>query len=183
MGPRMTTNVQYVRLSAIRFRESVAEGTLTGRIGPKSRLSLGTCSPRWVHACLKVQYGVSVPSLLGESVAEGTLTGPATKLGRLVRPDGSRMPKVQYGVSVPSLSVKSVAEGTLTGPEPMIAIISRMPSLSGESVAEGTLTGPSLKSRLSLGVGDPERRNLADCWPRWATHAKVQCGVSVPRFR
>ncbi|KAH3820422.1 hypothetical protein DPMN_122168 [Dreissena polymorpha] len=42
---------------------------------------------------------------------------------------------------------------------------------SGESVAEGTLTGPylaplphnrSLKSRLSLGVGDPERRNLAD---------------------
>ncbi|KAH3689215.1 hypothetical protein DPMN_193683 [Dreissena polymorpha] len=51
---------------------------------------------------------------------------------------------------------------------------------SGESVAEGTLTGPywprthnrSLKSRLSLGVGDPERRNLADLFGRWATHAK-----------
>ncbi|KAH3865145.1 hypothetical protein DPMN_028184 [Dreissena polymorpha] len=30
----------------------------------------------------------------------------------------------------------------------------------------------SLKSRLSLGVGDPERRNLADLFGRWATHAK-----------
>ncbi|KAH3689674.1 hypothetical protein DPMN_193499 [Dreissena polymorpha] len=61
---------------------------------------------------------------------------------------------------------------------------------SGESVAEGTLTGPywpryphnrSLKSRLSLGVGDPERRNLADLFrPDGPRMPKVQCGVSVP---
>ncbi|KAH3689207.1 hypothetical protein DPMN_193675 [Dreissena polymorpha] len=61
---------------------------------------------------------------------------------------------------------------------------------SGESVAEGTLTGPylaplphnrSLKSRLSLGVGDPERRNLADLFgPIGHACPKVQCGVSVP---
>ncbi|KAH3801780.1 hypothetical protein DPMN_155442 [Dreissena polymorpha] len=31
----------------------------------------------------------------------------------------------------------------------------------------------SLKSRLSLGVGDPERRKLGrPCLARWATHAK-----------
>ncbi|KAH3868880.1 hypothetical protein DPMN_032034 [Dreissena polymorpha] len=68
------------------------------------------------HALPKVQCGVSVSPLPVESVAEGTLTGtywpryphnrslksrlslgvgdpPATKLGRLVRPDGPRMPK------------------------------------------------------------------------------------------
>ncbi|KAH3689221.1 hypothetical protein DPMN_193690 [Dreissena polymorpha] len=61
---------------------------------------------------------------------------------------------------------------------------------SGESVAEGTLTGPylaplphnrSLKSRLSLGVGDPERRNLADLFGPMG-HACQKCNVasSVP---
>ncbi|KAH3868843.1 hypothetical protein DPMN_031997 [Dreissena polymorpha] len=60
---------------------------------------------------------------------------------------------------------------------------------SGESVAEGTLTGTywpryphnrSLKSRLSLGVGDPQRRNLADLFgPMGPRMPKVQCGVSV----
>ncbi|KAH3883105.1 hypothetical protein DPMN_007055 [Dreissena polymorpha] len=57
---------------------------------------------------------------------------------------------------------------------------------SGESVAEGTLTGPywpryphnrSLKSRLSLGVGDPERRNLADLFGPMG-HACQKCNVA-----
>ncbi|KAH3845724.1 hypothetical protein DPMN_088007 [Dreissena polymorpha] len=61
---------------------------------------------------------------------------------------------------------------------------------SGESVAEGTLTGPywpryphnrSLKSRLSLGVGDPERRKLGRLvLPDGPRMPKVKCGVSVP---
>ncbi|KAH3701507.1 hypothetical protein DPMN_076496 [Dreissena polymorpha] len=66
---------------------------------------------------------------------------------------------------------------------------------SGESVAEGTLTGTywprlpphnrSLKSRLSLDVGDPERRNLADLFgPDGPTHAKsAMRRLSVTRFR
>ncbi|KAH3865143.1 hypothetical protein DPMN_028182 [Dreissena polymorpha] len=64
---------------------------------------------------------------------------------------------------------------------------------SGESVAEGTLTGPywpryphnrSLKSRLSLGVGDPERRNLADLFGPMG-HACQKCNVASQchRFR
>ncbi|KAH3868851.1 hypothetical protein DPMN_032005 [Dreissena polymorpha] len=60
---------------------------------------------------------------------------------------------------------------------------------SGESVAEGTLTGTywpryppnrSLKSRLSLGVGDPQRRNLADLFgPMGHACQKCNAGVSV----
>ncbi|KAH3845732.1 hypothetical protein DPMN_088015 [Dreissena polymorpha] len=64
---------------------------------------------------------------------------------------------------------------------------------SGEIVAEGTLTGPywtryphnrSLKSRLSLGVGDPERRNLADLFGPMG-HACQKCNVASQchRFR
>ncbi|KAH3850010.1 hypothetical protein DPMN_092415 [Dreissena polymorpha] len=64
---------------------------------------------------------------------------------------------------------------------------------SGESVAEGTLTGPylaplphnrSLKSRLSLGVGNPERRNLADLFGPIG-HACEECNVASQchRFR
>ncbi|KAH3689669.1 hypothetical protein DPMN_193494 [Dreissena polymorpha] len=64
---------------------------------------------------------------------------------------------------------------------------------SGESVAECTLTGPywpryppyrSLKSRLSLGVGDPERRNLADLFGPMG-HACQKCNVASQchRFR
>ncbi|KAH3852258.1 hypothetical protein DPMN_094761 [Dreissena polymorpha] len=57
---------------------------------------------------------------------------------------------------------------------------------SGEGVAEGTLTGTywprytiigSLKSRLSLGVGDPERRNLADLFGPMG-HACQKCNVA-----
>ncbi|KAH3701505.1 hypothetical protein DPMN_076494 [Dreissena polymorpha] len=64
---------------------------------------------------------------------------------------------------------------------------------SGESVAEGTLTGNvlaplphnrSLKSRLSLDVGDPERRNLADLFGPMG-HACQKCNVASQchRFR
>ncbi|KAH3868847.1 hypothetical protein DPMN_032001 [Dreissena polymorpha] len=63
---------------------------------------------------------------------------------------------------------------------------------SGESVAEGTLTGTycpvthnrSLKSRLSLGVGDPQRRNLADLFGPMG-HACQKCNAASQchRFR
>ncbi|KAH3689211.1 hypothetical protein DPMN_193679 [Dreissena polymorpha] len=109
-----------------------------------------------------------------ESVAEGTLTGPywprlphnrslksrlslvvgdpeATKPWQdLFGPMGHACPKVQCGVSVPPLPVK----------------------VSPRRYANWPVFGPrlphnrSLKSRLSLGVGDPERRNLAGLvWP------------------
>ncbi|KAH3845577.1 hypothetical protein DPMN_087858 [Dreissena polymorpha] len=65
---------------------------------------------------------------------------------------------------------------------------------SGESVAEGNANWPvlaplphnrSLKSRLSLGVGDPERRNLADLLgPMGHAHAKsAMCASQCHRFR
>ncbi|KAH3850029.1 hypothetical protein DPMN_092434 [Dreissena polymorpha] len=77
------------------------------------------------------------------------------------------MPKVQCGVSVPSLPVKSVAEGTLTGPYSAPLPHNR-----------------SLKSRLSLGVADPERRNLADLFGPMG-HACQKCNVASQchRFR
>ncbi|KAH3701504.1 hypothetical protein DPMN_076493 [Dreissena polymorpha] len=64
---------------------------------------------------------------------------------------------------------------------------------SGEVVAEGTLTGTywpryphnrSLKSRLSLDVGDPERRNLADLFGPMG-HACQKCNAASQchRFR
>ncbi|KAH3776052.1 hypothetical protein DPMN_177465 [Dreissena polymorpha] len=64
---------------------------------------------------------------------------------------------------------------------------------SGEVSPKGTLTGPvlaplphnrSLKSRLSLGVGDPERRNLADLFGPMG-HACQKCNVASQchRFR
>ncbi|KAH3867245.1 hypothetical protein DPMN_030371 [Dreissena polymorpha] len=64
------------------------------------------------------------------------------------------MPKVQCGVSVPPLPVKCrrrYANWPVLAPLPH---------------------NRSLKSRLSLGVGDPERRNLADLFGPMATHAK-----------
>ncbi|KAH3877975.1 hypothetical protein DPMN_001854 [Dreissena polymorpha] len=64
---------------------------------------------------------------------------------------------------------------------------------SGESVAERYANwhvlaplphNRSLKSRLSLDVGDPERRNLADCLARWAHDAKsAMWRLSVTAFR
>ncbi|KAH3845700.1 hypothetical protein DPMN_087983 [Dreissena polymorpha] len=64
---------------------------------------------------------------------------------------------------------------------------------SGLCVAEGTLTGSylaplphnrSLKSRLSLGVGDPERRNFADlCGPMGQACAKLNMASQGLRFR
>ncbi|KAH3689216.1 hypothetical protein DPMN_193684 [Dreissena polymorpha] len=77
------------------------------------------------------------------------------------------MPKVQCGVSVPPLPDESVAEGTLTGP-----VLAPFPH------------NRSLKSRLSLGVGDPERRNLADLFGPMG-HACQKCNVASQchRFR
>ncbi|KAH3689206.1 hypothetical protein DPMN_193674 [Dreissena polymorpha] len=79
---------------------------------------------------------------------------------------GHACPKVQCGVSVPPLPVESVAEGTLTGPYWPVT------------------HNRSMKSRLSLGVGDPERRNLQDLFGPMG-HACQKCNVASQchRFR
>ncbi|KAH3780895.1 hypothetical protein DPMN_158720 [Dreissena polymorpha] len=136
------------------------------------------------HACQKCNVGVSVPPLPVKVSPKVTLTGPIgpvnphnrslksrlshgvgdperRELGRLVRPDGPRMPKVQCGVSVPPLPVESVAEGYANCP-----YWPRYPLIW------------SLKSRLSHGVGDPERRNLADLFGPMG-HACQKCNVAL----
>ncbi|KAH3845730.1 hypothetical protein DPMN_088013 [Dreissena polymorpha] len=63
---------------------------------------------------------------------------------------------------------------------------------SGESVAEGTLTGPylaplphnrSLKSRLSLGVGDPSDELGRLVWPDGPACQKCNVASQCHRFR
>ncbi|KAH3850006.1 hypothetical protein DPMN_092411 [Dreissena polymorpha] len=70
------------------------------------------------------------------------------------------MPKVQCGVSVSIAFGESVAEGNAN-----CARIGPLPH------------NRSLKSRLSLGVGDPERRNLADLFGPMG-HACQKCNVA-----
>ncbi|KAH3877980.1 hypothetical protein DPMN_001859 [Dreissena polymorpha] len=146
------------RLSATASGESVAEGD------PERRNLADLFGPMG-HACQKCNVASQCHRFRCESVAEGD--PERRNLADLFGPMGHACQKCNVASQCHRFrSLKSrLSLGTCLArwaTHAKSAMWRLSATASGESVAEGTLTGPSLKSRLSLGVGDPERRNLAD---------------------
>ncbi|KAH3752409.1 hypothetical protein DPMN_187026 [Dreissena polymorpha] len=100
------------------------------------------------------------------------------------------MPKVQCGVSVPPLPVK-VSPKVTQSDETWQTCLARWATHAKSAMWRLSaqlhplkVRRRSLKSRLSLGVGDPERRNLADLFGPMG-HACQKCNVASQchRFR
>ncbi|KAH3845639.1 hypothetical protein DPMN_087921 [Dreissena polymorpha] len=195
----------------------VSVSPLPVKVSPKvtqSDETWQTCLARWATHAKSAMRRLSVTAS-GESVAEGDperrnladLFGPmghacqkcnaaATKLGRLVWPDGPRMPKVQCGVSVSPLPVK-VSPKVTQSDETWQTCLARWATHAKSAMRRLSVTA----SGESVAEGDPERRNLADLfgpmghacqkcnaaatklgrlvWPDGPRMPKVQCGVSV----
>ncbi|KAH3845694.1 hypothetical protein DPMN_087977 [Dreissena polymorpha] len=145
-----------------------------------------TCLARWATHAKSAMWRLSATAS-GESVAEGD--PERRNLADLFGPMGHACQKCNVASQCHRFrSLKSrLSLGTCLArwaTHAKSAMWRLSATASGESVAEGTLTGPSLKSRLSLGVGDPERRNLADLFGSMG-HACQKCNVASQchRFR